>query len=184
MRTKMRPECIKLRELLRNPNDELEAYVSIEQICEAMSTRLNYEVHTRTIKNCLTMWNRRFNKLYLKMKKNEMLKGTPDENWNIVMTSFERLYGIEPMFFQKTNGVKGITGTYINPSFREKEDISKANLVHKIRGVGTQLKSMEVYGETFRLTGKKPLELLRDAKRMEIKVLNGEVNENKYKVED
>lgn len=181
MKTKMKPECIKLRELLRSPEGKMEEYVSIEQICTALSTHLSYKVQSRVIKNCLTTWNKRFNKLYLTMKKTEMLTGTPEENWNVVMTSFERLYGIEPMFFQKTKGIKGITGTYINPSFREKEDISKTNLVHKIRGVATQLKGMEVYGETFQLTGKEPKELLRDAKRMEIKVLNGEVEETKYK---
>lgn len=176
----MKPECEMLRGFLTDPAYKSERYTSIESICEALSARLSFEVIPKAIRNCINYWDKKFNKLYFTMKKHGMLSGNPEDDWNIVMISFGRNYGIEPLFFQKTNGLKGIRGTYINASFKEIEDIKTVNLVHKLRGVATQLKSMELIGATFQLTGKTPEELLKDAKKMEIKVLNGEVKEDKY----
>ena len=176
----MKPECEMLRGFLTDPAYKDERFTSIEAICEALTARLTFEVTSRAIRNCINYWDKKFNKLYFTMKKHGMLSGNPEDDWGNVMTSFERTYGIEPYFFQKTNGLKGIRGTYINASFPEIEAIKTVNLVHKIRGVATQLKGMELIGATFQLTGKTPEELLKDAKKMEIKVLNGEVKVDKY----
>lgn len=166
--------------MLRSPAYPLDDFPSIEAICEAISARLHINVERSAIRNCIAFWNRKLEKLYISMKSHGMLSGIPEDDWDCVMVSFEREYGLEPLFFQKTRGIRGIRGTYINPDFIEFVDINVVNFAHKLRGFATQAKRMDTFGIKMPLTGIEPRELLQDAENMETKVLDGAVNRRKY----
>ena len=182
----MKPECEMLRRFLTDPTCKSEECVSIDVISETLSEKYGFEITPKMIKGCINHWNKLRNKLYIDMKEHGLLSGNPKEDWDFVTSDFVDKYGIIPLSFKKS---RGIMGTYITASYEEQEEIETANVVHKIKGLETQLKHMHLIGAKFQITGKTPYELLGNAKEMKTKVLNGKVTEivneeNVYKEED
>lgn len=182
----MKPECEMLRRFLTDPTCKSEECVSIDVISETLSEKYRFEITPKMIKGCINHWNKLRNKLYIDMKEHDLLSGNPKEDWDFVTSDFVDKYRIIPLSFKRS---RGIMGTYITASYEEQEEIETANVVHKIKGLETQLKHMHLIGAKFQITGKTPYELLGNAKEMKTKVLNGKVTEivneeNVYKEED
>ena len=170
----MKPECEMLKRFLTDPTCKSDECVStdIDVISETLSEKYGFEITSKMIKGCIKHWDKLRDKLYIDMKKHGLLSGNPKEDWDIVTSDFLDKYGIIPLSFKKN---RGITGTYITASYEEQEEIKTSNVVHTLKGLGTQLKYMHLIGAKFQITGKTPYELLGDAKEMETKVLNGKV---------
>jgi len=170
----MKPECEMLKRFLTDPTCKSDECVSIDidVISETLSEKYGFEITPKMIKGCIKHWDKLRDKLYIDMKGHGLLSGNPKEDWDIVTSDFLDKYGIIPLSFKKN---RGITGTYITASYEEQEEIKTSNVVHTLKGLGTQLKYMHLIGAKFQITGKTPYELLGDAKEMETKVLNGKV---------
>lgn len=132
------------------------------------STAADLNVEPRRMNAILRHVQNVFKKFYTEQDERGLLHGSPTQKWMVAIVNFEREFGITPLFYDH------LERTWDLPEFSRKQENSAKRVDHWVKAATTVVIEMEVYDETFLITGKKPRELLAGLSRTQQQITNGE----------
>jgi hypothetical protein len=124
---------------------------------------------SQRIYRCIARWRLQFQEFYDDEDKIGNLTGDSSDKYATALERFEKEFDIQPFWYNRKGGV------YYVPEFAQKEIMSGERMRRWIRSGQRVAYEMELFGEELVLTGKPPLEIIKDLRLIEDKILNGTV---------
>ena len=118
---------------------------------------------------CIARWRLQFQEFYDDEDKIGNLTGDKYERYAAALVTFKKQFDIQPFWYDRPSAL------YHVPQLAQKEIMSRKRIIRWIKSGQRVMQEMELFGEELVLTGKEPVEILRDLRLIEDKIVDGTV---------